>query len=103
MRIDSVACDIARLLGSMASNDRQRWEEGLAAYEALRPLTAAECQLVPALDESGVLLGALSWAQWLYVEGRRFHDPSAVAGRMQELLGRMRSKASNVAWGRSLR
>jgi Ser/Thr protein kinase RdoA (MazF antagonist) len=103
MRIDSAACDIARLLGSMAGSDHQRWEAGLAAYEAVRPLAAAERQLLAVLDESGVLLGALNWAVWLYVEQRRFDDPTAVAERLQELLHRLESAASNVAWHRSLR
>ncbi len=36
MQPDSVAADIARLLGSLAGDDRQAWTIGLAAYESVQ-------------------------------------------------------------------
>lgn len=90
MDVDSVACDVARLLGSMAGDEEEAWRIGLAAYEATRPLSEEERALVPTYDRSGVLLSAANWLKWLLVEGRAFPDESAVEARLVELAGRLR-------------
>jgi homoserine kinase type II len=94
MRIDSVAADVARLLGSLAGEDRQRWEEGLRAYAATRPLTSQERELISTFDQCNVLLSGLNWLQWCYVEGREFDDPGGVIRRVDEHLSRLHSQ-----WG----
>ena len=55
MRADTVAGDIARLLGSLVADDADGWQTGLAAYDRRRPLSPDERRLVTAFDHSGVL------------------------------------------------
>jgi homoserine kinase type II len=87
--IDSPACDIARLLGSLAGDDRSSWQMGLAAYSAVRQLSAEELRAVKALDLSGTLLAGCNWIRWIYVEGRRFEDPAQVIRRFREIVARI--------------
>jgi Ser/Thr protein kinase RdoA (MazF antagonist) len=91
MRFDSVAGDVARLLGSLVGNEQLCWQAGLAAYEAWRPLSAVERNLVDVFDGSGVLLGAMNWLDWLFVQRRQFADLARVQARLEELLARLRS------------
>jgi Ser/Thr protein kinase RdoA (MazF antagonist) len=86
---DHVSGDLARLLGSLVGDDRGRQLAGLAAYSRLRGLSKEEKALVAALDETGTVLGAANWLRWLYREGKRFEDRSAVAGRLAALVRRM--------------
>ncbi len=89
MRPESVSADVARLLGSLARDDGDDWSRGLRAYEAVRPLSESEALLVTAFDRSTVLLSGLNWIGWIYVEGRRFEDLSAVTSRLDEILVRL--------------
>ncbi|MBI2825101.1 MAG: phosphotransferase [Planctomycetia bacterium] len=82
LRPESAAADVARLLGSMAEDDRGLWKEGLAAYERARPLTEATTVLVAAFDVSGVLLGGMNWIEWIYRDQRSFDDAAAVQARL---------------------
>ena len=91
MRFDTVAGDIARLLGSLVQDDLAGWQSGLAAYEEVRPLSATERELVPVFDSSGVLLGAMNWLEWLFVEQRQFTNLDLVQARLAELLARLRA------------
>lgn len=88
VKVDHVAVDLARLLGSMAGTDRCLWTAGLEAYGRLRPLTTQEQALVHVLDVTGTVLGAATWIRWLVREGRSFANWQAVAGRLQALLDR---------------
>jgi Ser/Thr protein kinase RdoA (MazF antagonist) len=88
VKVDHAAADLARLLGSLVPDDRERTAAGLAAYARLRPLSLQEQMLVRVLDETGTLLGAANWLRWLYREGRRFEDRAAVARRLAELVVR---------------
>lgn len=89
LRPESVAGDVARLLGSMACDDARSWEAGLASYEKLRPLSSIERSLVPIFDRSTVLLGGLNWIEWIYCEGRRFERLDLAAERLGQLLERL--------------
>ncbi|MBX3413459.1 MAG: phosphotransferase [Pirellulales bacterium] len=89
MRVDSVATDVARLLGSMAVDDLPKWRAGLAAYQQVRPLSHDESELVAAYDASGVLLAGVHWLRWLYVEGQTFDDRPRVLARLDHFLGRL--------------
>ncbi len=89
MRPDNVATDVARLLGSLAGDDRADWHRGLAAYQTVRRLTSHELTLVSAFDRSMVLMGGLQWLEWIYVEGREFNDPATVLARVDEFGARL--------------
>lgn len=89
IRTDHVACDLARLIGSLVGDKRADWSRALQAYEDHQPLTADEHLLIGAFDQSGVLMSGLSWLQWIYVEGRQFEDQPRVLARLDENLLRM--------------
>lgn len=95
LRADHVACDIARLLGSMAGDDPQAWQRGLEAYQSVRPLEADELLLVAAFDKSTVLMGGLQWLEWIYLENRQFADRAAVMVRVDEFLARLATLAES--------
>jgi Ser/Thr protein kinase RdoA (MazF antagonist) len=86
-----VAADLARLLGSLAGDDREMWEVGLVAYREVGPLSAAEGDLAVVLDRTGTVLGVVHWLRWLYLEGRPFADRTAVARRLAEIVTRLES------------
>jgi homoserine kinase type II len=88
-KIDSVAVDLARMLGSLVKDDAAGWQAGLQAYRRSAPLTAEEEELVRVLDETGIVLGVANWLRWLYEEKRRFADRTTVARRLAELLPRL--------------
>jgi Ser/Thr protein kinase RdoA (MazF antagonist) len=88
-RSDSVATDLARLLGSLVGDDRGAWEIGLAAYQTVRPLALAELALVELFDQSAVLLGGMTWLDWHCLEGRTFDDREKVLARLRTILGRL--------------
>ena len=89
VKLDHVAVDLARMLGSLVGDDRGRWEAGLRVYREVRPLTAEEEALATVLDRSGTVLGAVNWLRWLYHDGRRFEDLGLVARRLKGLVGRI--------------
>jgi Ser/Thr protein kinase RdoA (MazF antagonist) len=89
MQTDNVALDLSRLLGSMLSDQPERWQTALNFYQRLRKLTDLEIQLIPALDESGALLGAMNWLKWIEVNLRRFENWEAVVLRINELQHRL--------------
>lgn len=89
MRVDSVATDLARLLGSLCGDDSAAWLEALHAYDAIRPLSSSEALLVTAYDRANVLLSSMSWLDWVYLEGRQFENRSAICQRIDVNLGRL--------------
>jgi homoserine kinase type II len=94
MRVESVAGDVARLLGSLAGDNHSLWSIGLEAYASVRPLSDAEQSLVSAFDQSGVVLAALNWIEWLYRQRREFPDAAAVSRRLDEVLPRLQVLAA---------
>lgn len=89
LRVESASGDIARLLGSLVRDDYAGWETGLAAYQEVRPLAAAERELIPVFDRSGVLLAGLQWLRWIVLEGRTFPNHQAILQRLDETLQRL--------------
>ena len=89
--VDTPATDIARLLGSWKSpwpgdgGWATRWEPAIAAYENLRPLSAAERKALPLFNASAVVLGLDNWFRWVLEEGRSF-PVAAALGRVDWLL-----------------
>jgi Ser/Thr protein kinase RdoA (MazF antagonist) len=79
-RRDSPAVDLARLLGSLCGPDTALWTEGLLAYCEIRPLSAIESALIPALDQSGCLLAGFYWIGRL-LDCRAMEDGLMTAAR----------------------
>lgn len=94
-RSDTVATDLARLLGSLVQDDPAGWETGLAAYEQVRPLPPVVRGLVELFDRSSVVLSGLTWLQWKCMEGRTFERPEAVIARLAMIVGRLESLVRN--------
>jgi len=93
LRAESVAADVARLLGSLVDDDPAGWQAGLNAYESVRMMNGAERRLVPAFDRSAVLLSGLQWLDWIYLKGRIFANRAAVVARLDEIIARLRHLA----------
>ncbi len=91
VKLDHVAVDLARLLGSLVEDDDECWQIGLAAYRGVRPLSAEEEELARALDRTGTLLGVANWLRWLSAEGRTFDDLDAVTRRLETLVAQDRT------------
>jgi Ser/Thr protein kinase RdoA (MazF antagonist) len=93
---DSPAGDVARLLGSMVGDDCERWRQGLAAYQAIRPMTPGETAAVKFFDTSGTVVSAANWIGWLWPGQtdvvHRIDRPTGVH-RLGQLVVRLRALA----------
>ena len=89
MRMETVAGDLARLLGSLAGDDPQRWQLGLTAYEEVRRLEAAERVLIAIYDRSAVALSGMNWLWWLAIERRQFENREAILKRLDDNADRL--------------
>ncbi len=96
MKIDHVAVDLARMLGSLIEDEEHAWRIGLTAYRAVRPLTADEETLARLLDRGNSVVGILTWLHRLLVEQRRYPDEHAVARRLAVLVSRLERRSSKV-------
>ena len=90
-RIDNVAIDVARLLGSLVEDDAQGWERGLEAYERAEGLSLEETGLVTVLDQSGVLLAGAVWVERLADGTVAKGSAVRVRRRLEEVVQRMRA------------
>jgi homoserine kinase type II len=86
---DSVASDIARLVGSLARDDVDAWRSCLAAYQQIRALSTDELVLVEVCDAANVLLSGMNWLEWLLVDRRQFDRESRILARLDETLARL--------------
>jgi Ser/Thr protein kinase RdoA (MazF antagonist) len=100
VKVDHVAVDLARLLGSMAGNDRGLCAAGLGAYARKRSLSVEDEILVDVLDQSGTLIGLANWLEWIYREKRAFEDNQAVATRLGELVVRVEGSCTGMVGSR---
>jgi homoserine kinase type II len=89
VKVDHIAVDLARMLGSLVGDDADGWRLGLDAYCRVRPLTAEEKDLSRVLDRTGTVLGVANWLRWLYHDGRTYEDRSAVHIRLEALIRRV--------------
>ena len=90
LRLDTPLADIARLIGSLVGDDRERRRIALDAYTDLRPLSTEDRGLIDFFDESGQVLAAFNWLCWLYVEGRDMGPPEPITRRLEEIASRLR-------------
>lgn len=88
-KIDHVATDLARLLGSLVPGQANRQAAALEAYAALRPLPNPE--LVTLLDRTGVAAAVVNWIKGIYHDGREVADRASVAKRLGGLVERLAS------------
>jgi Ser/Thr protein kinase RdoA (MazF antagonist) len=86
--VDSVAADLARMLGSLVADDEEGWQVGLAAYREVTALTTEEERLSRRLDRTGVVVSLATWLRWTG-EGRRWFDEAGTSRRVEELLARV--------------
>jgi homoserine kinase type II len=89
VKVDQVAADLARMLGSLVEDDDEGWRAGLRAYREVRGLAVEEEGLARALDETGAVLGMTNWLRWLYEERRPFEDRAAAGRRLLVLVERV--------------
>jgi len=92
--VDSVAGDVARLLGSMVDDDPDGWRAGIDAYSQHRPLSWKERRALAGFDASGMLGSAANWVRWLFVQRRRFSQVRTVHSRLLWLRQRLHALAS---------
>ena len=90
MRMENVAGDVARLVGSLVADHVGQRSQALAAYENLRPLSVVERELFTIFDQSAIVLGGLNWLRWIFVEDRAFDDRARAEQRFAFLLHRLR-------------
>ena len=86
--LDSVAVDLARMLGSLIEDDEPSWRFALSAYRLLRPLSADEERLARALDRAGVIAALANWHRWLATGTRDLIEARARVGRLLERVRR---------------
>lgn len=89
MRHDSVATDMARLVGSLIGGDERPWEIALQAYRTLRPFSDDDQRLAKVIDGSSQVIAGLNWIRWLLVEKRSFENPSLVRERINRIAQRL--------------
>jgi homoserine kinase type II len=89
VKVDHVAVDIARLLGSMIGDDAELRAIGLTAYKRHRSLSSQEEELVTLLDRTGTIIGMSNWLKWLYHDGKYVENLPAAARRLAELVDRV--------------
>jgi len=100
MGVDSVACDLARLIGEWLEGGTASRREALAAYERIRPLQPAETILIGVFESSADLLIGERWLRWHYLENRRFDDPQAVSNGLARGLKRLERRAHELTRAR---
>jgi len=89
MGIETVAADLARLIGEWLEGDRSARRDALAAYESVRPLDPSESALIEVFEWSSAVLIGERWARWHYLENRTFDDPGAVARGLDKSSARL--------------
>jgi Ser/Thr protein kinase RdoA (MazF antagonist) len=89
VKMDQVAVDLARLLGSLVEDRAELRAAGLEAYRRIRPLSLEEEELVSVLDMTGALVGLMTWLKWLYVDDKPFENRLSATRRLQALVDRV--------------
>jgi Ser/Thr protein kinase RdoA (MazF antagonist) len=90
LRIDTPLADVARLIGSLAGDDVAARQFCIDCYSELAPLSQEDRGLIDLLDDSGLILSALNWLMWLYVERRDMGGDQPIIRRLQELTARLK-------------
>ena len=88
-KMDVIAGDLARMLGSLVADSNDLWEIAQEAYDEVYALTQEQWRLARLLDRSGCLLGVMNWLRWIWIDRRQFEDMSRAEQRLTQLVGRM--------------
>lgn len=88
-KVDVVAGDLGRMLGSLIADSNDLWDIAQEAYDGVHVMTPQQWRLARLLDRSGCLLGAMNWLRWIWLDRRQFEDMSRVEQRLTQLVGRM--------------
>lgn len=72
--VDSVAWDIATLLGSMTESDTNLWTLGIKAYQSVRPLTDNEKSLVYAFELSPFFIKGLNFLSQAFLAENPYNE-----------------------------
>jgi homoserine kinase type II len=95
LRIDTPLADVARLMGSLVADERAERDFALDAYSEMRSLSESDRHVIEVFDETGVVLGALNWLRWLYVERRDMGPAAPIVRRLDEILNRLKDRADH--------
>jgi Ser/Thr protein kinase RdoA (MazF antagonist) len=95
-RLENVATDLARLLGSMVEDDREAWTFAVNCYRQHREFSDAEWNLMRILDRSTVLLSGLFWLNRKYLQPTRILDERAVLDRLRGIVRRQEFLADSL-------
>lgn len=93
MGFETVAGDLARLLGEWLPELPQLRGAALAAYEQVRPLAPAERALLAPFEAIGDVLIAGHWITWHFLDQRSFEDPGAIGRGLARGLARLERQA----------
>jgi homoserine kinase type II len=93
MNVDTPLTDVARLVGSLVRDDREARRVALDAYSKVRPLTGEDRELIDLLDRSGVLVAAVNWLKWLYIDRRDMGPTPPIIRRLDEILQRLKNQS----------
>ena len=85
MQVDTVATDLARLLGSLDRHHVDVWSKGISAYRECRELTDFDVQFIRTFHASNVILSGLNWVRWLLVDRRSFENLTGVRQRLEDI------------------
>ena len=89
MGVDSVATDLARLLGETVGRSATLRHRALIAYEAVRPLPATDRDSIPHFEAANAVLAGARWVRWHFVARRPFDDPRAAVLGLKRALTKL--------------
>jgi Ser/Thr protein kinase RdoA (MazF antagonist) len=89
MGMETVAADLARLIGEWLEGDRSARRDALDAYQTVRPLVSVETALIEVFEASASILIGERWSRWHYLEDRTFDDTEAVGRGIQKSISQM--------------
>jgi homoserine kinase type II len=93
MGVETVAADLARLIGEWLADNEPLRALAVAAYEQIRPLEPSERALGAAFEAAADLLIAGHWLRWHFLDRRQFEDPMAVPQGIARGLKRLQRRA----------
>jgi homoserine kinase type II len=87
--IESVAADLARLIGEWLGGNGPLRARAMSSYESVRSLNDSERALATAFESAADLLIGAHWLRWHFLEHRRFEDPDSVSRGLTRGLARV--------------